>query len=84
MCPVNIVRNVEFINYQAISKCLCEQGPTCIWGGSRNLEIIKPIKNFYGYVYVYQLKRMSLTISLIVEVYKLKLIDLEVSRAIHL
>ena len=38
MCPVNTVRNVEFINYQAISKCLCEQRTSSFL---RNVEGLK-------------------------------------------
>src|SRR6218665_963051 len=38
MCPVNTVRNVEFINYQAISKCLCEQRTSSF---QRNVEGLK-------------------------------------------
>src|SRR6218665_139056 len=38
MCPVNTVRNVEFINYQAISKCLCEQRTSSLL---RNVEGLK-------------------------------------------
>src|SRR6218665_300239 len=38
MYPVNTVQNIEFINYQAISKCLCEKRTSSFL---RNVEGLK-------------------------------------------
>ena len=47
MCPVNTVGNIEFINYQAISKCLCELSKKC--GGPEMFVDKRPQKKKFFY-----------------------------------